>query len=196
MGQEHDLGLAMLELRAAIDTQDRAYFPTQGSRFSFLYQASGKYLKSDASYVKTDWLFDSYMEVVRRHVLGFHLLWGVADATTPHSEKFRLGGQQSLLGLHEGELVGNARVNFRVTYQFDLISRFLADAYLLAHYNTGSVWNGAEYSVHPEDFLQGVGASFGLNTILGPITATWGHLIQAGDYSETDIFYLSAGHHF
>jgi NTE family protein len=196
IGQEHDMGLGMIELRAAIDTQDRTPFPTHGHRFSFLYQSSGKYLTSDAGFVKTDLQADSYLEIVRRHVVGLHFQWGAADATIPHSEKFRLGGQNSLLAFHEGELVGNARINFGLDYRFDLISRFLAEAYISGHYTAGGVWNGAEYRIRAEDFMQGIGVSFSLNTVLGPITLTWGRLLPSHGYRESNMFYLSAGHEF
>ena len=196
VGQKHDMGLGIIELQAAIDTQDRTPFPNRGYYFSLLYQSSGRYLTSDASYTKTDWKGDGFMEIFHRHVLGLHFQWGVADATVPHSEKFRLGGQNSLLGLHEGELVGNARLMAGISYRFDLISRILADAYISGYYNTGNVWNGAEYSIRPEQFFQGIGASFTLNTLLGPITITYGHLIPAQGYKETDMIYFSAGHKF
>jgi NTE family protein len=196
VAQAHEMNLRMIDLRAAIDTEDRTDFPTRGYRTSFLYQSSGKFLTSDAGFVKTDFLAEGYWEIVHRHVLGFQAQWGVADATIPYSEKFRLGGQNSLPGLHEGELVGNAIVNLGLEYRFDLISRFLADAYLSGHYNTGGVWNGADYRIRREDFLQSVGVSFSLNTMFGPIILTWGHLLPSHDYNETNIFYLSAGHEF
>jgi NTE family protein len=196
VGQQHELGLRMIELRATIDTQDRTPFPNHGYYFSILYQTAMKTLNSDASFTKIDWQGDSYMEISRRHVMSLHFQWGVADATIPYSEKFRLGGQNSLLGLHEGELVGNARLRMGISYRFDLISRYLADAYLSAHYSAGGVWNGADYSIDPEHFLQGIGASFSLNTLLGPITVTYGHLIPAQGYKENNIIYFSAGHQF
>jgi outer membrane protein assembly factor BamA len=93
-------------------------------------------------------------------------------------------------------LVGNARLALGASYRFDLISRILADAYVTGHYTTGSVWNGADYSIRPEDFLQGVGVSFNLNTFVGPITFTYGHLIPSHGYTQTDMFYFSAGHQF
>jgi len=196
VGQPHDLALRMIELRAAIDTQDRTPFPNRGYYASFLYQSALKHLNSQASFTKTEWQGDGYMELSRRHVLSLHFQWGIADATIPHSEKLRLGGENSLLGLHEGELVGNARLYMGVDYRFDLISRFLADAYITAHYGAGGVWNGAEYSVNPETFLQGIGVSFSLNTILGPISVTYGHLIPAPGYRQNDVIYFSAGHQF
>jgi len=195
-GQPHDLALRMIELRAGIDTQDRTPFPNRGYTASFLYQSALKHLNSQASFTKTEWQGDGYMELSRRHILSLHFQWGIADATIPHSEKLRLGGENSLLGLHEGELVGNARLYMGVDYRFDLISRFLADAYITAHYGAGGVWNGADYSVNPEAFLQGIGVSFSLNTLLGPISVTYGHLIPAPNYRQNDVIYFSAGHQF
>ncbi len=195
-GSPPELDLRRLYLRSEIDTQDRAEFPSNGGRYLFLMESAMAELGSDVSFNRVQMQLSNAQTLSKRFTILTHANGGICDQATPYCEWFRLGGDQSFLGLHEGEKAGRQMVSLEVELREDLISRFLAEAYFSVNANTGAIWEDLAADITARDFLLSLGANFALDTVLGPISITYGHLFPSPVSPDRDLFYFNVGHRF
>jgi predicted acylesterase/phospholipase RssA len=185
-----------LAVRSVIDTKDRYPFPNSGISFDGKYEFALRSRSTGRSFNRVCGALDGYVPLTRRLVLhgGADYAWN--DRILPLWGQFQLGGENSLLGLHEAERYGNSRLAFLAETRYDLISRWLADAYISALYTVGAA-SPKSISV-PEAALyqHGVGLSFGLATMLGPMKFTVGQLLDKRIAKRQTMFYLNLGHEF
>jgi len=191
-----EMDLRRFFLRSQIDTQDRDEFPTSGIRYELLLESAAPALGGDATFNRIQFTLAHARPVTRRLAVLLRAGGGMCDQTTPFSEWFRLGGEKSFLGLHEAELAGRQAANLHLELREDLISRFLAEAYFSVSADAGAIWEDLEADVEGRDFLTGVGASLALDTLLGPVSLTYGHLFPGHGLPARDLVYFNLGHRF
>jgi outer membrane protein assembly factor BamA len=153
-------------------------------------------LGTEASFNRFRVNFTAAHSLTRRIVLLGGFQGGVCDETAPFSEWFRLGGEKSFLGLHESELAGRRMGSLHLEVREDLISRFLADAYVCLGADYGAVWDNLQAKVALGDFMSGVGVSLALDTVLGPMSLTYGHLFAKNLIPSRNALYFNLGHRF
>lgn len=78
----------------------------------------------------------------------------------------------------------------------DLLSRFLADAYISIRGDLGAIWEDWEADISTDDFMQGLGLSFALDTFLGPMSISYGHLFEHTGLKARNQIYFNLGHRF
>lgn len=191
-----DLDLRRIFLRSEVDTQDRVEFPSSGFRNMIELESAVPTLGGDASFNSLSVKLAAAYPLTRRLAALGAFQGGVCDETTPFSEWFRLGGERSFLGLHEAELAGRRLGSVHLELREDLLSRFLADAYLSLGADYGALWENLQSKVSLRDFITGVGASFALDTVLGPVTLTYGHLFPKSPLPGRNVVYFNLGHRF
>jgi NTE family protein len=195
--QSHqDLDLRRIFLRSEVDTQDRLEFPSRGLRYMLDLESAVPTLGGDASFNCLHATLSAAHPLTHRLVILGGLRIGVCDESTPFSEWFRLGGEKSFLGLHEAELAGRRIGSMHLEIREDLLSRFLADAYVSLSADYGAVWESLQSDVSLQDFMTGVGASFALDTVLGPISLTYGYLLPKNLMPGRQALYFNLGHRF
>ncbi|HEX7344769.1 MAG TPA: hypothetical protein VF398_10910, partial [bacterium] len=86
--------------------------------------------------------------------------------------------------------------NLGIELREDLVSRFLADAYLSLHGHVGTIWEDLDADINRDDFMSSLGLSFSLDTVLGPISVTYGHVFSGSQTDARDLFYFNLGHRF
>ena len=118
------------------------------------------------------------------------------DRLLPLWGQFPLGGEESLLGTHEAEYYGNCRLSALGELRWDLLSRWMADAYVSALYTVGAVTPASEPVPQSDDYLHGIGGSVGLSTFVGPLTLTVGHLLEGPHTTDNTHLYINLGHRF
>ena len=80
--------------------------------------------------------------------------------------------------------------------RYDLLSRFLADAYLSFLYTVGAVSQKSDPFPDSGAYLHGAGVRLALSTFLGPISFTYGHLLPSHAGSDQPRIYFDLGHEF
>jgi len=195
-GVSSEWDLRRVFLRSEIDTQDRAEFPTSGRRYEFLMESAAPALQGEVSFNRIRLSFRDIQSITHRLVLSATLDGGICDQATPFSEWFRLGGELSFPGLHEAEKAGRQMINLGIELREDLVSRFLADAYLSLHGHVGTIWEDLDADINRDDFMSSLGLSFSLDTVLGPISVTYGHVFSGSQTDARDLFYFNLGHRF
>ena len=174
-----------------VDTRDQVPFPKSGRYFDFSYEVSGgEFLSADISYFKVQNQLASYLTFFKRNTICPKIFWGTSDLTTPYSEQFRIGGQNSFMGLREGEMQGRHAVLASLEYRYFFPSKLLFDTFLTLRYDVGSAWKNS-LEIKGEDFISGRGVAFAFDTPLGPISFAYG---VASNGKKT--LYFNAGYEF
>lgn len=191
-----ELDLRRVFLRSEIDTQDQAEFPSSGRRYEIQLESAAPALGGDVSFNRAQIQLKNIFPISRRLTFLSRLTGSICDQATPFSDWFRLGGEGSFLGLHEAELAGRRMMSLNLEIREDLISRFLAEAYLSVRGDIGAIWENTEADVSSQDFQQGIGISFDLDTLLGPISISYGRLFANSPLQDRDLIYFNLGHRF
>ena len=180
-----------LGFRSLVDTRDQIPFPQSGRFHHFSYEvSSGTFLGADISYFKVQNQLASYWTLFRRFTLCPKVVWGTSDLTTPFSEQFRIGGEETFYGLREGEMQGRHMLLASLECRALLWRSRLLDLYIALRADVGAVWEKV-VDVSAEDFINGRGAALQLKSPLGPFSIAYG---RTG--TGHDRLYVSAGYKF
>ena len=189
--------LATLILESAIDTYDRYPFPRSGQMIYFSFQTSGHRFEDKVTYSRFSGEYRKWTPLVHRWSLFTRLRGGYAEPAIPTFDKFSLGGLDDFAGLHHREVLGNQVFGGSVGLRFDLLSRFLAEAFLSLRYDFAQIVDGTdELEFEKGFFRQGMLTSFALNTLLGPVELAWGWAAPNKNIPQNHLIYFSLGHDF
>ncbi|MGQ9853412.1 MAG: patatin-like phospholipase family protein [Candidatus Oleimicrobiaceae bacterium] len=186
--QTGSLSFRGVALRSVVDTRDQLPFPTAGKHQIFSYEyAAGRLSGNAISFSRVYSSLDSWYSFLPGHTLHPCVQWGSSDNSTPFSEQFRLGGEESFPGLHREELVGRHMIVAGLEYRVALPWRRPFPWYACAAYRVGAVWR-LTLDVRLTDFLHSLGASVKVRTPLGPVSLGYGRTSDG-----RNCYYLSAG---
>jgi predicted acylesterase/phospholipase RssA len=188
--------ITKLALRSVIDTKDSYPFPSSGIGLNLRYEYALRSVVAGRPFNRVVGLTDMYAPLTHRWVLHGRGDYAWNDRILPPWGQFQLGGEESLLGLHVAERYGNCRLAFLGELRYDLISRWLADAYVSGIYTVGAVSHKSDPVPASEDYQHGVGVSLSLSTFLGPIRFTVGELLRSKFGREDTRLYFDLGHEF
>jgi outer membrane protein insertion porin family len=172
------------------DTRDDVFFPTSGHIFEISNQLAGRFFGGNVSFNRPVINWSQFRRgLTQTHVIAFRAQYGTItnfferDNPIPSSEKFYLGGANSIRGYRErsvqlyhanGTLVGPGRsfalgnLEYRIPFTDD---KTMSMAFF---YDVGAVYDG-EYEFGFNNIVQGVGAGVRFNTPLGPIRLDYGY---------------------
>ncbi len=186
-----EMDLNTVGLSSVVDTRDQIPFPTRGKYHIFTYEvSSGKVLGADISFFKVQNQLTTYWTFRNRNTLSPRLIWGTSDLTTPFSEHYRIGGEDSFYGLREEEWSGRNIILGSLEYRYCLPWKSYLTFYLSARFDFGAVWENS-VEVKGSDFISGRGGALSLKTPLGPFSVAYGRVSNGQDR-----FYFSAGYNF
>jgi NTE family protein len=175
-----------LLLRSQFNTLDRLTFPTSGHAHDAYLEIGQPILGGTEEFRKSYLSLRSYLTGWGRHTLFAWGSIGVSESPLPFSEKFRLGGEHSLYGFRQGELMGNKLFLLNAGYRMELVSRF----YFGVRYDVGNVWEN-ELQIKWLTTKHAIGVNLALDTPLGPATLTYGRAAEGQERA-----YFSAGFRF
>ncbi|MBN1482736.1 patatin-like phospholipase family protein [candidate division KSB1 bacterium] len=185
------LNINTFGMKTIIDTRDEVPFPASGKYHIFFYEiSSGLVLGADASFYKVMNQLATYTTYWNRHTFCPKLIWGTSETSTPYSEQFRLGGQDSFYGWREGQIWGKHMILTSLEYRLLLPNIWMFNTYLSARYDLGAMWAKME-EIRANDFTSGYGAAISFKTPVGPFSFAYGHTNRGQRQ-----FYFSAGFEF
>jgi NTE family protein len=161
-----------LAVKLTVDRLDRTIFPREG----FFAQVQSEFIGSPSSYEK---FFADYKQCVS---FGDHTLSAEGRIGTdfgsdlPAYNQFRIGGEDSFIGLAEGQLRGD---KFGVAtlihrYRIKRLPPALGRAlYSILRFDTGNVWKEPD-DVDLNDLRYGGGVGLGADTAFGPLYVGFG----------------------
>jgi NTE family protein len=167
--------LGMLSLRSRVDTLNDGSFPTRGRKVSLVVDAARDGLGSREDFSRGRLEYEGFHKVgPGTGHLGVRL--GTAfGGDLPESEKFLLGGPETLSGLKRAELRGNEMAALRVGWMLPLGSLRLFGGrkyYLGAALDVGNAVD--ERRDLDQESTIGFGLQFAADTPVGPLRLTGG----------------------
>lgn len=190
------LQLNGLQLRAALDTEDRKPFPRRGARVEAQYDSYLEWLGSERSFNRFQALLELVAPLHHRFVLRTTWSGSVADLTTPSSHRFSLGGMTMFPAFKQDRFVALRRVNTTLALRYDLISRYIADAYLISRFDIAAFSDDEDWRPTSEDLLFSYSAGFALDTFLGPLELWYSYAPESNAAPSNTRISVNLGYRF
>ncbi len=157
---------------AIFDSEDRAYFPREGSYAKMSLETTILQSQSERSFSKAELQY-RLNNSFGPHTIQYSAFFGFADETAPFPEFYSMGGQSIFFGLREDEERGRQMILNSVGYRVLSPYSLFFDTYFALRYDFGSIWEKIENAKF-SNFKHGVGASLEFDTPLGPAKFAFG----------------------
>lgn len=185
-GSSEEFGLSSMSIRSLVETFDRIPFPKSGKKHYFEITLAGKAFGGDFEYTRFHSSVEAYFPF--GPIFNYHpkLVIGISRTGLPNSEKFYLGGRESLYGYRSDQLSGDKLI----LISNEVRARLPLHFYLLVRYDAGEVFMSAD-QIKLKSLRNGLGIALAVATPIGPFEVGYGTV-----ESDADRVYFSAGFEF
>ena len=151
------------------DSRDNIYDPHAGKRNSYSLELAG--LGGDFTFEKITVDYRYYLPLPKNRVLAFDLSAGYAWGDLPLSQRFSIGGADTLRGYKDDQFRGNSMLRGTAEYRFPIRKKIQGALF----YDIGYAWDKRDQSAFDLGLLEsGYGIGLRINSPLGPIKLDWG----------------------
>lgn len=161
-------------LAQTFDNRDNVIEPTEGRRTNLSGEFAGRIAGGDFKFNKYTYETRNYKKVGRKHVLAFKSTFGLATGNLPDSQRYALGGAETLRGYEDDEYKGNKLIATTVEYRFPLAQKVSGVVFT----DAGKIWDGTGTALGGIKYSVGFGIR--LTTPLGPIRLDYGRGKEGG----------------
>ncbi|UCF65698.1 MAG: patatin-like phospholipase family protein [bacterium] len=181
-----------LAIRSVVDKRDKLPFPERGIYNRWFWETGNKsILGGSTSFTRFYIALEGYYPFFHSFVYRIKGRGGSGDVTVPFSEFYSMGGIDDFPGLYERERLGRQILSLTNELRYKFTWDLPVEMYLGGSFNVGSTWESAEDPIKPSDFITSWGVYLALNSIIGPIKLSYGHLSRV-----RDLIYFSIGYEF
>ena len=160
------------------DSRDNVYDPHEGKRIAYSVEWAGG-LGGDFDFTKftADWRY--YYRAGGESVWALNLGAGYADGDMPLSQRFAMGGSDTLRGYEDDQFRGNSMVKATLEYRFPIVKKVQGVLFT----DNGYAWDKR----HEDDFDFGLiknsyGVGLRINSPLGPVKLDYGYGEDGGKF--------------
>ena len=151
------------------DSRDNVYDPHAGKRNSYSFEWAG--LGGDFKFEKISVNYRYYIPMPKNRVLAFDLAAGYAWGDLPLSQRFSVGGADTLRGYKDDQFRGNSMLRGTAEYRFPIRNKVQG----VLFYDIGYAWDRRDQSAFDLSLMEsGYGIGLRINSPLGPIKLDWG----------------------
>ncbi len=151
------------------DSRDNVYDPHSGKRNSYTFEWAG--LGGDFKFEKISVNYRYYLPMRKDRVLAFDLAAGYAWGDMPLSQRFAVGGADTLRGYKDDQFRGNSMLRGTVEYRFPIRKKVQG----VVFYDIGYAWDKRDQDAFDLGLMEsGYGIGVRINSPLGPIKLDWG----------------------
>ncbi|HMR39949.1 MAG TPA: patatin-like phospholipase family protein [Ignavibacteria bacterium] len=195
-----DLRVIKLKFGGTFDTEDKVPFPTKGTYINVYYETAKNTLPGVLSYTKFFMNYDFYFPTFKSQTFRPRFIFGYGDKTTPLTEQFTLGGQNSFFGMVDDEFKGRQILELSFEYRYLFPYKLFFDTYLSVRYDLGNIWVNTE-DIRFKDLRHGIGLTAAFDTPIGEASFSSGKsfIIKKGLSEDSfifgpTVFYFSIGY--
>lgn len=160
------------------DSRDNIYDPHEGKRMSYSVEWGGAF-GGDFDFVKLSTDYRYYYRAGGENVWALNLGAGYADGDMPLSQRFAMGGSDTLRGYEDDQFRGNSMVKATLEYRFPIVKRVQGVLFT----DNGYAWDKR----HEDEFDFGLiknsyGVGLRINSPLGPVKLDYGYGEDGGKF--------------
>lgn len=167
-----------ITLGRIFDSRDNVYDPHEGKRMAYSVEWAGG-LGGDFDFTKftADWRY--YFRAGGENVWALNLGAGYADGDMPLSQRFAMGGSDTLRGYEDDQFRGNSMVKATLEYRFPIVKKVQGVLFT----DNGYAWDKR----HEDEFDFGLiknsyGVGLRINSPLGPVKLDYGYGEDGGKF--------------
>ncbi len=167
-----------ITLGRVFDSRDNVYDPHEGKRIGYSVEWAGG-LGGDFDFTKftADWRY--YYRAGGENVWALNLGVGYADGDMPLSQRFTMGGSDTLRGYEDDQFRGNSMVKATLEYRFPIVKKVQGVLFT----DNGYAWDKR----HEDEFDMGLiknsfGVGLRINSPLGPVKLDYGYGEDGGKF--------------
>ena len=167
-----------ITLGRIFDSRDNVYDPHEGKRMAYSVEWAGG-LGGDFDFTKftADWRY--YYRAGGENVWALNLGAGYADGDMPLSQRFSMGGSDTLRGYEDDQFRGNSMLKATLEYRFPIVKKVQGVLFT----DNGYAWDKR----HEDEFDFGLiknsyGVGLRINSPLGPVKLDYGYGEDGGKF--------------
>lgn len=159
------------------DSRDNIYDPHEGKRIAYSLEWAG--LGGDFDFTKFTADYRYYYRAGGESVWALNLGAGYADGNMPLSQRFSMGGSDTLRGYEDDQFRGNSMLKATLEYRFPIIKKVQGVLFT----DNGYAWDKR----HEDEFDLGLiknsfGVGLRINSPLGPVKLDYGYGDDGGKF--------------
>lgn len=159
------------------DSRDNIYDPHEGKRIGYSVEWAG--LGGDFDFTKFTADYRYYYRAGGESVWALNLGAGYADGDMPLSQRFSMGGSDTLRGYEDDQFRGNSMLKATLEYRFPIVKKVQGVLFT----DNGYAWDKR----HEDDFDFGLiknsyGVGLRINSPLGPVKLDYGYGEDGGKF--------------
>lgn len=160
------------------DSRDNIYDPHEGKRIGYSLEWAGG-LGGDFDFTKFTADYRYYYRAGGESVWALNLGAGYADGDMPLSQRFSMGGSDTLRGYEDDQFRGNSMVKATLEYRFPIVKKVQGVLFT----DNGYAWDKR----HEDEFDFGLiknsyGVGLRINSPLGPVKLDYGYGEDGGKF--------------
>ena len=160
------------------DSRDNVYDPHEGKRIAYIVEwAGGMGGDFDVTKWTADWRY--YFRAGGESVWALNLGAGYASGDMPLSQRFTMGGSDTLRGYEDDQFRGNSMLKATLEYRFPIVKKVQGVLFT----DNGYAWDKR----HEDEFDMGLiknsyGVGLRINSPLGPVKLDYGYGEDGGKF--------------
>ena len=167
-----------ITLGRILDSRDNIYDPHEGKRISYSIEHAG-FMGGDFDFTKFTADYRYYYRAGGEAVWALNLGAGYADGDMPLSQRFSMGGSDTLRGYEDDQFRGNSMVKATLEYRFPIVKKVQGVLFT----DNGYAWDNRfedefDFGLIKNSF----GVGLRINSPLGPVKLDYGYGDDGGKF--------------
>ncbi len=167
-----------ITLGRVLDSRDNIYDPHEGKRISYSIEHAG-FMGGDFDFTKFTTDYRYYYRAGGEAVWALNLGLGYADGDMPLSQRFSMGGSDTLRGYEDDQFRGNSMVKATLEYRFPIVKKVQGVLFT----DNGYAWDNRfedefDFGLIKNSF----GVGLRINSPLGPVKLDYGYGDDGGKF--------------